>query len=46
MKCYGESTFRKVDMAKRGASLEDLKAYTLKVCYPSEIKISYENYDT
>ena len=45
MKCYGESPFKKVDMAKRGGSLEDLKAHTLKVCYSSELKISYEMYN-
>ena len=45
MKCYGESAFRRVDMAKRGASLENLKAHTLKVCYPSELKINYEKYN-
>ena len=44
IKCCSESAFRKVDMAKRGTSLEDLKAHTLKVCRLSELKISYEKY--
>ena len=42
---WPENAFRKVDMATHGASLEDLKAHTLKVCYPSELKISYEKYN-
>ena len=32
MKCYGESAFRKVHMAKRGTSLQHLKAHTLLSC--------------
>ena len=45
MKCYGESAVRKLNMAKRGESLEDLKAHTFKVWYSSELKISSENYN-
>ena len=45
MKCYGESPLRMLDMVKHGASLEDLKAHTIKVCYPFELKISYEKYN-
>ena len=37
--------FRKVDRAKCGASLEDLKAHAFKVCYPSKLKISYKKYN-
>ena len=31
-------------MAKGGANLEDLKAYTLTVRYPSQLKISFKKY--
>ena len=44
-KWYGECVFRKVDRAKCEASLEDLKAHTFKVCYPSKLKISYKKYN-
>lgn len=46
IKCYDENAFRKVDMAKRGASIQDLKAHhTHTVCYPSELKIIYGKYN-